>query len=280
MSAGAGDFGAYRVSVRYGSRQALSDVTFVVPTGAVAAVVGGDGAGKTTLLRALVGALRPESGRVVAPPRTGCGFMATGSAGVWAELTVAENVAFVAAAYRIRGARLARRRDELLDAAGLTSVTDRPAGRLSGGMRQKLAFCLALLPAPDLLVLDEPSTGVDPVSRVELWRLISRTAAAGTAVAMATSYLDEAERASSVLVLDAGRALTAGPPDAVRSGHPGTVTAPTGPPADRWPTWRRGRVRHAWHPGPPHPGETPVPADLEDAVIAGMLAARTAGEVR
>ncbi|BCJ36113.1 ABC transporter ATP-binding protein [Actinocatenispora thailandica] len=275
-AAAGADWGAYRLTVAYRGRPALSEVTFPVPRGTVTAVVGGDGAGKTTLLRALVGAVRPAAGQVRAPVPAECGFLATGAAGVWAELTVAENIAFVAAAYRLHGGELARRRDELLAAAGLADARHRTAARLSGGMRAKLAFCLALLHRPRLLVLDEPSTGVDPVSRIDLWRLISRTAADGTAVAMATSYLDEAERAGSVLVLDAGRPIAAGTPDQVVAAAPGTVTAPfgSGPPADRAVGWRRGRQRRGWHPGPPRPGDRRVRPDLEDAVIAATLAAR------
>lgn len=264
---------ALGVTVAFGSRAVLRDVTLDVPEGQVTAVVGGDGAGKTTLLRCLTGRVRPASGRIVAPPLREIGFMPT-TGGVWQDLTVDENIEFVAAAYGIRGAERARRHDHLLDAAGLTPAAGRPAGKLSGGMRQKLAFSLAVFHRPALLVLDEPSTGVDPVSRVDLWRLIAQAAADGTAVVQSTTYLDEAERAGHVVVLDAGRVLSAGAPEQIVRDLPGTITSSSGPagPADRERAWRRGRVFHIWHPGPAHSGEVPVDADLEDAVIALSLA--------
>ncbi|MEU9734824.1 ABC transporter ATP-binding protein [Streptomyces sp. NPDC048002] len=267
-------WGAFDVTVTFGATTALDHVTLAAVPGQVAAVVGGDGAGKTTLLRILVNRVRPATGHVQAPATVDCGFMPTGASGVWQDLTVDENIAFVAAAHHLTGTRLAERREQLLNAAGLDQATDRLAGALSGGMRQKLAFCLAILHRPRLLVLDEPSTGVDPVSRVDLWRLISRAAADGAAVVMATTYLDEAERASTCLVLDQGRALTTGTPAEVLAHSPGTLTTGTAPagPADL--SWRRGRATRSWHPGPARPGEQPFPADMEDTVIALTLAAR------
>jgi ABC-2 type transport system ATP-binding protein len=273
-------WGAYGVTVRRGDATALDEVTFPVPRGEVAAVVGGDGAGKTTLLRALVGGIRPRAGHVSAPPLDRCGFMPTGASGVWSDLTVGENIAFVAAAHHLGGPELAERRRTLLGAAGLESARDRLAGDLSGGMRQKLGFCLAMLHRPDLLVLDEPSTGVDPVSRVDLWRLISQAAADGTAVAMATTYLDEAERASTCLVLDQGRALTSGTPADLLAATPGTITAGRAAADHAELSWRRGRSIHSWHPGPPAPGEEPLTPDMEDSVIAYTLADQHAAALR
>jgi ABC-2 type transport system ATP-binding protein len=139
---------------------------------------------------------------------------------------------------------------------------------------------LAILHHPQLLVLDEPSTGVDPVSRIELWRLIAAAAVDGTAVAMATTYLDEAERASSVLVLDSGRALARGVPQELIDTTPGTITAGEGPAANRDMSWRRGRTTHSWHAGPPAAGEVPIAADMEDSVIALTLADRSTRQGR
>lgn len=263
-------FGLSSVTVRFGSTTALEDITFTAPAGVVSAVVGGDGAGKTTLLGCLTGAVQPASGRVERPAKRMLGVMPSAS-GSWRDLTVDENIDFVATAYGMRGDELERRRGELLDKTGLADARDRLAGQLSGGMRQKLGFLLALLHDPSLLVLDEPTTGVDPVSRVELWRLISEAAAGGAAVAMATTYLDEAERASTVLVLDAGHALASGNADELIGLLPGTITV-TERPGDPRRAWRRGRVYHEWHPtgeSGSEPGNVGV--DLEDTVIAEML---------
>uniref|UniRef100_UPI00135C0A02 ATP-binding cassette domain-containing protein n=1 Tax=Cellulomonas citrea TaxID=1909423 RepID=UPI00135C0A02 len=187
-------WGVTGLDVRYGDRLALTGVELHVEPGQVIAVVGGDGAGKTTLLRTLAGGVRPSAGQVRSPGRERTGFMPA-TASTWADLTVEENLEFAAAAYHVGHAELADRRTRLLAATGLTAAAGRTAARLSGGMRQKLGFALATVHHPDLLVLDEPTTGVDPVSRVDLWRLVSAAAAAGTAVVMATTYLDEAERA-------------------------------------------------------------------------------------
>ncbi|WP_308162997.1 ABC transporter ATP-binding protein [Nocardia alni] len=261
--------------MRYGANAALDGVSFTVPRGEVSMVVGGDGAGKTTLLRSLIGGVRTASGAIAAPPQRECAFMPTGAAGVWQDLTVDENIEFVGAAYGLRGEALRDRRDTLLAAAGLDTVGARLAGALSGGMRQKLSFCLAMLHRPLLLVLDEPSTGVDPVSRIDLWRLISQAAVDGAAVAMATTYLDEAERASTVLVLDSGRALASGTPEQVIADTPGTITTGDAPAGDPALSWRRGRSTHSWHAGPPAAHESPFVPDMEDCVIATTLADRT-----
>jgi len=216
---GVSAWGVSGLTVRYGRRTALDDVTLDVPVGAVTAVIGGDGAGKTTLLRALAGVVRPTEGTVRGPARRRIGYVA-GASGLYDDLSVAENVAFVAGAYGVRGTELDERLAALLERTGLDGIGDRLAGRLSGGMRQKLAFALAMLHRPELLILDEPTTGVDPVSRVELWRLIAGAAAGGAGVVVATTYLNEAERAASVLLLDGGRAIAAGPPQVVAAALP------------------------------------------------------------
>jgi ABC-2 type transport system ATP-binding protein len=266
-------YGLSQVSVRFGSTTALNDVTFAVPDGVVSVVVGGDGAGKTTLLGCLTGSVQPASGHVERPDKHALGVMPSTS-GTWRDLTVDENIDFVAKAYRIGGADLKHKRTELLAKAGLDHARKRLAGQLSGGMRQKLGFLLAIMHDPALLVLDEPTTGVDPVSRVELWRLISEAAAAGAAVAMATTYLDEAERASSVLILDRGDVLATGTADEVIRSLPGTISV-VDTPGNPARAWRRGRVYHEWHPAG-HAASSPTEpdVDLEDTVIAEMLARR------
>ena len=210
------------VSVRFGRHEALRGVSLSVSSGAVTVVIGGDGAGKTTLLRALAGVLRPSAGTVRTPERRRIGYV-SGASGLYGDLSVAENLEFVAAAYGMDADGLATRRDALLAQVGLAGVEGRLAGRLSGGMRQKLAFALAMLHEPNLLILDEPTTGVDPVSRADLWRLIAGAAAGGAAVVVSTTYFDEAERAASVLLLDGGRTVAAGPP------HEMTAALPAAP---------------------------------------------------
>jgi ABC-2 type transport system ATP-binding protein len=264
-------WGVEGLGVRYGARTALDGVTFEVAARSVAAVVGGDGAGKTSLLRALAGTLRPSAGTVRRPDDRRIGYVSAGP-GVWADLTVEENLDFAGRAYGLGAARLRARTAALLERTGLGETRERLAGRLSGGMRQKLALAMALLHEPELLILDEPTTGVDPVSRVELWRLLAAAAADGAAVALATTYLDEAERAATVLVLDQGRALLAGTPEEVLAAVPGRVVETPARPHGL-PAWRRGARWRAWSPdGSPLPGATEVAMDLEDAVVVAQLA--------
>ena len=205
-------WGTEEACVRYGDKLALDHVTFRAVPGRVSAVVGGDGAGRTTLLRCLAGALAVSSGQVRRPAPPRIGYLSAGS-GTYPDLSVDENLAFRATAYRLPAGVARERSGELLERAGLASARGRLAGQLSGGMRQKLGVIAAMLPRPDLLVLDEPTTGVDPVSRADLWWLIAQAAANGAAVVFATSYLDEAERALDVLALGGGRELASGTPE-------------------------------------------------------------------
>ena len=268
-------FGVRSATVRFGDTLALDDVTVDVPAGTVVAVVGGDGAGKSTLLRALVRKQHLDSGEVEAPGKQDIGFLPA-SSGSWAGLSVTQNLDFVAGIYGLRGASLDARRAELLEGAGLVGARDRLASQLSGGMRRKLGFCLASVHRPAFLVLDEPSTGVDPVSRIDLWRMVSQAAADGAAVILSTTYLDEAERAGRLVVMDAGRVLVQGSYDHVRSQFRGTVTSVGSAIRDEW-SWRRGPERHEFWPA----GETPsrgqvIEPDLEDIVIALSLLRRVA----
>jgi len=257
------------LTVRFGDVVALEDVSLDTPIGHITAIVGGDGAGKTTLLKAMAGLVPITSGTVDTPPRERMGFMPTG-AGSWADLSVDENVAFVGGSYGLSGDALAQRAGELLQRAGLSEARDRLAGRLSGGMRNKLGFCLAMLHEPDLLVLDEPSTGVDPVSRVELWRLISEAAARGTAVVLATTYVDEAERSGSVLVLDQGRSLLYGRPPEIVSGYPGVVVETTTPQRSQF-AWRHATSFREWWPHTAPDGIEATDMTLEDVAIIESL---------
>ncbi len=262
-------------TVHFGDVVALDDVTVTMPEGSVVAVVGGDGAGKSTLLRALVREVPLDTGTLDTPPKDRQGYMPAVS-GSWASLTVKENLDFVGGIYGVRGEELVARRTTLLQRAGLTDASDRLASKLSGGMRRKLGFCMAMLHSPALLVLDEPSTGIDPVSRVELWRLVAEAAAGGAAVIVSTSYLDEAERASRLVALDKGRVLVEGSYDEIRLGFRGVVTESGEPVRPEW-SWRRGRGRREfWPDADPSTGRAVVEPDLEDIVIALSLARRAA----
>jgi ABC-2 type transport system ATP-binding protein len=263
-------WGTEEVSVMYGERLALDRVSFRAEPGRVSAVVGGDGAGRTTLLRCLAGALAPGSGQVQRPEPTRVGYLSAGS-GTYPDLSVDENLAFRASVYHLPAAQARDRVAELVERAGLAGARDRLAGRLSGGMRQKLGVIGAMLHRPDLLVLDEPTTGVDPVSRAGLWWLIARAAADGAAVVVATSYLDEAERAWDVLALDAGRVLASGTPEQIVSSMPGalsvSVERPAGEPGRL--AWRREGRWRVWDPDGRDSTTTP---DLQDAVTVAALA--------
>lgn len=262
-------YGVHDLTVELGGRTVLRDVSVSSGPGEVVAVVGGDGAGKSTLLRTIVGEVVPVRGSVRAPDAARTGYL-TASVGSWAALTVRQNIDFAAGVYGVTGSRLQARRDELLERASLVEAADRPASQLSGGMRRKLGFCMAVVHEPELLVLDEPTTGVDPVSRVDLWRLVAQTAARGTAVIMTTTYLDEAERAASLTVLDDGSVLAQGPVDSVLAGLEGSVTSADAPVRPTW-AWRRGRAVHElWSPDEVPAGDVIRP-DLEDVVVALSL---------
>jgi ABC-2 type transport system ATP-binding protein len=195
-----------------------------------------------------------------------------GGEAVYRDLTVEENLDFSARAYGLRGAEAAHRGAELLERTGLGAARGRLGGQLSGGMRHKLALAMALLHRPELLVLDEPTTGIDPVSRAQLWQLIAGAAAAGAAVVLATCYVDEAERAATVVVLADGQVLLAGSPEQVAARTPGAVVDSAAR-LDPVNSWLRGARWRTWSPdGAIPPGATPTEPDLEDAVVVAELA--------
>lgn len=265
-------------AVRIGATDALSNFSGEFTPGTVSALIGGDGAGKSTLLRALAGQLplhaTRSDGLPVDPRRVG---FQPADAGVWRNLSVAENVEFVSRSYGATGAEAELRARELLERAGLSEATDRLAGQLSGGMRQKLGVVLATLHRPSLVLLDEPTTGVDPISRAELWSLIAATAAEGATVVFATTYLDEAERASRLFLLSGGTLLAAGTPDAVIAQAPGRIwQAPAARKSARFAlnsrqAWRRGDTVYVWDASPDAaapPGFRAAPKDLENSCIS------------
>ncbi len=264
-------WGLEDVRVRFGRRIALDGVTVPVGPSQVTVVVGGDGAGKSTCLKALVGLVRPQQGTVRRPAKERIGYVPA-TAGLYADLTVQENLDFWASAFRSPAGPRRPREEQMLERIGLAGARRRLGGQLSGGMQRKLAVALALLHAPDLLVLDEPTTGVDPVSRAELWRLISGAAAQGTAVAVATTYVNEAARAASVVLLEAGNVLASGSPGGILRGVPGAV----GTAARRAPlSWRRGAGWRVWGPDGELPaGVERTSPDFDDAVVVAELAAQ------
>jgi ABC-2 type transport system ATP-binding protein len=265
-------WGASGISVRFGGRLALDQVSISVPAGLLTAVVGGDGAGKTTLLRCVAGALAPAQGTVSRPDAHRIGYLPP-STGLYDDLSVEENLRFRSAVYAVPDRDGGATVGEYLERAGLAAARDRLAGQLSGGMRRKLGVIAAMLPGPELLILDEPTTGVDPVSRADLWWLIARAAAAGAAVLMSTTYLDEAARAARVLVLDAGRTLAAGTPAEIVAAVPGTIAVTSRRPEgtqERRRAWRRAGAWRSWQPVAVT-GSVLVTPDLQDAVCVAAL---------
>ena len=216
-----------RVTQRYGHAVALDEISLDLPAGRMVGLIGPDGVGKSTLLSIVAGARRIQSGRVLvlggdmtdsAYRATICpriAYMPQGlGRNLYADLSVMENIAFFSRLFgQSRGERQWRI-DELLESTGLKPFAARPAKKLSGGMRQKLGLCCSLIHDPDLLILDEPTTGVDPLSRRQFWELINRIRSrrAGMSVLVATAYMEEAERFDTLIAMDAGRILAAGAP--------------------------------------------------------------------
>jgi len=232
-------------STSAGKVTALRDITAEIAPGVITGVVGPDGAGKTTLLRHLAGLLRPSTGRVevlghdmardAALAHPHIGYMPQ-RFGLYEDLSVAENLALFADLHGLNGAVREERSRMLMEFTGLSPFTARLASALSGGMKQKLGLACALLSRPQLLLLDEPSVGVDPASRRELWRIVERMmldAKGEMGVVWATSYLDEAERCAQVLLLHEGQLLSAAPPASFLAPLQGRVCRVTLPPQNR-----------------------------------------------
>ena len=204
------------LSRHFGPIVAVRGASFSVAPGELFGLVGPDGAGKTTLLRLLAAVLRPTSGEayiagasVVADPEAVKSKIAYMSQrfGLYTDLTVAENLAFYADLYRVPRRERPERLERLYHFSNLEPFKGRLAGALSGGMKQKLGLSCALIHEPEVLLLDEPTFGVDPVSRRDLWLIIHEMVARGTTAIVATSYLDEAERFDRLAFLHAGHIL-------------------------------------------------------------------------
>lgn len=209
---------------RYGHSIALRSLSLDVRRGEMFGLIGPDGAGKTTTLRVALGLLRPDAGAVTTcgldPVRHSralsgkVGYLSQRSS-LYGDLSVDENVAFFAEIHGVRGWQ--PRRTELLEMVRMIPFRTRLAERLSGGMKQKLALACTLIHTPELLILDEPTTGVDPVSRRDFWKLLARLQRDGLTIVMSTPYLDEAERCQRVALIDRGRLLGLSTPDGLRA---------------------------------------------------------------
>lgn len=197
------------VTRRFGSRVGVEGISLTVAPGELVGLVGPDGSGKTTLARLAAGVIAPTSGTVEPESRGRVGYL-TGRFSLYPELTVLENLRFFARLHGMKGAEIEREAERLLGWVGLLPFTGRRAGALSGGMRQKLALVCAVIHRPPLLILDEPTTAVDPVARVEFWRLLKEKARQGCAVLVTTPYMDEAEHCDRVVLLHEGRAVAGG----------------------------------------------------------------------
>src|SRR5579884_3482767 len=215
------------VTQRYGKVVALDDISLAIPAGCLAGLIGPDGVGKSTLLSLVAGARRIQSGSVsvfdgdmaaVAHRAAACPRIAYLPQGLgrnlYPDLSVRENIDFFARLFRQHRSERQSRIAEVLRSTGLASFADRPAKKLSGGMRQKLGLCCALIHDPDLLILDEPTTGVDPLSRRQFWELIGRMRSRrpGMSVIVATAYMEEAERFDWLAAMNAGCVLASGTP--------------------------------------------------------------------
>ncbi len=223
-----------RVSLHYKKATALRNVSIALPAGRIVGFIGPDGVGKSSLLGLVAGSRRIQTGAVHAlggdmadarHRRNVCSRIAYMPQGLgrnlYSSLSVFENVDFVGRLFGLETSVRHRRINELLHAVGIAEFPDRPAGALSGGMKQKLGLCCALIHDPDLLILDEPTTGVDPLSRRQFWELIAaiRGRRAGMSILVATAYFDEAERFDHLVAMSAGAVLAEGSPASLKHNH-------------------------------------------------------------
>ncbi|HOW87669.1 MAG TPA: ATP-binding cassette domain-containing protein, partial [Candidatus Omnitrophota bacterium] len=212
----------------YGKVTALDGISLDIPSGIMVGIIGPDGVGKSTLMALIAGSKKMQKGKITVlngdiasarHRRSACpkiAYMPQGlGKNLYLELSVYDNVDFMARLFGLSAAERHGRVLELLEATGLGPFADRPAGKLSGGMKQKVGLCGALVHEPDLLILDEPTTGVDPLSRRQFWTLISdiRKSHPGMSVLISTAYMDEAQKWDWIVAMDAGRVLATGTPE-------------------------------------------------------------------
>lgn len=220
---------------RFGQLAAVDGLNLSIPKGELFGLVGSDGAGKTTVLRMLTGVLDATSGeatvlgcpcRDLEPVRSRIGYMSQ-RFGLYPDLTVLENIRFHADIFGVPKREWTARAERLLAMSGLSAFTKRRAGALSGGMKQKLGLCCALIHTPDVLFLDEPTNGVDPVSRRDFWRILAILLSEGVTIVVATAYLDEAERCHRVGLLHHGHLLACDAPENLKQLANTAIAHPT-----------------------------------------------------
>jgi len=230
------------LSRRFGDVVAVDSLSLDVEEGELFGIVGPDGAGKTTTLRMLAGVLRPSSGdalvfgtSVARDPegvKPDLAYMAQ-RFGLYEDLTVRENIEFYADLFQVPRTERPARLERLYHFSNLGPFEDRLAGNLSGGMKQKLALSCSLIHTPRLLLLDEPTFGVDPISRRDLWLILHEMVAEGVTIVVSTSYLDEAERCDRVALLQDGRVMALDSPDALQASLKGQLVVVSTPDARR-----------------------------------------------
>lgn len=211
------------LSKSYGEIEAVKEISFEVAKGEMFGLVGPDGAGKTTTIRILCGLLNPDSGTAnlidknITKERQAVqnqiGYLSQRFS-LYGDLTVDENIEFFADIHNVKNYK--SRRDELLEFTRLTNFRDRLADNLSGGMKQKLALACSLIHKPQILFLDEPTTGVDPVSRRDFWKILSNLIKEGITIFMTTPYLDEAERCNRVAMMNKGEIIAIDKPAEIK----------------------------------------------------------------
>ncbi|MEI6519489.1 MAG: ABC transporter ATP-binding protein [bacterium] len=206
----------------FGELSAVRDVSLSVERGEIFGLLGPDGAGKTTMMRMLAGIMPPTSGNMlitgkkVDEVKTTIGYMPQRFS-LYGDLTVEENLLFTASLYGIPDADRISAENELLEFSRLAPFRKRLARNLSGGMKQKLALSCTLIHTPQLLLLDEPTTGVDPISRRELWKILYSLPAKGVTIIISTPYMDEAERCNRIAFINKGEIVRVGTPDELKN---------------------------------------------------------------
>jgi ABC-2 type transport system ATP-binding protein len=241
---------AEKLSKSFPGVRAVDSLSFDVRAGEIFGLVGPDGAGKTTTLRMLAGIMPPDAGNatvagfdVVRDPegaKHALSYMPQ-RFGLYEDLTVDENIRFYADLFGVKRSERGERSTQLLEAAGMAEFRKRMAGKLSGGMKQKLGLVCALIHRPKVILLDESTTGVDPVSRRDFWRILYELIAEGVAILTSTAYLDEAERCHRVALLHQGKLLFCDTPANLKAGMGKGVLSVTGPE----PRSLRGQLEYA-----------------------------------